>query len=101
MSPVELEYEKFNAFYKDYSLPNDKFHKLDSFLKIPEGVNLKITSKENRTLLIPQFATLKCGAFPSFENIESIYGSATFPLTVNGKTVKYPILIFLKFKLRS
>lgn len=35
----------------------------------------------------------KCGAFPSFENIEVIYGSATFPLKAGEKSVKYPILI--------
>lgn len=35
----------------------------------------------------------KCGAFPSFDNIEVIYGSATFPLKTDGKAVKYPILI--------
>lgn len=35
----------------------------------------------------------KCGAFPSFDNIEVIYGSATFPLKTEGKAVKYPILI--------
>ena len=38
LNPVELTYEKFNTFYKDYSLANQKFFKIDSFLKVPEGV---------------------------------------------------------------
>ncbi len=92
LSPVELEYEKFNAFYKDYSLANEKFHKLDSFLKIPEGVRPQDYIKKIGSFL-SSVCNFKCGAFPSFENIEVIYGSATFPLTANGKVVKYPVLI--------
>jgi hypothetical protein len=35
LNPVDLSFEKFNNFYTDYSLPNEKFFKLDAFVKVP------------------------------------------------------------------
>lgn len=73
-------------------MPNEKFHKLDSFVKIPEGVKPSDYIKKIGSFL-SSVCGFKCGAFPSFDNIEVIYGSATFPLKTEGKAVKYPILI--------
>jgi hypothetical protein len=73
-------------------LPNEKFHKLDSFLKLPEGVRGQDYLKKIGSFL-SSVCNFKCGAYPSFDNIEVIYASATFPLKLNDKPVKYPILI--------
>ena len=62
-------------------------------MKIPEGVRPSDYIKKIGSFL-SSVCGFKCGAFPSFDNIEVIYGSATFPLkNSDGKTVKYPILI--------
>lgn len=37
LSPVDLPYEKFNSFYKNYSLPNKDYFKIDAFLKTPQN----------------------------------------------------------------
>lgn len=65
LNPVELTYEKFNTFYNDYSLPNNKFFKLDAFIKMP-------SDRENSDYLKKIGAFLKsicnfyCNAKPSF-----------------------------------
>ena len=65
LNPVELTYEKFNTFYNDYSLPNNKFLKLDAFIKMP-------SDRENSDYLKKIGAFLKsicnfyCNAKPSF-----------------------------------
>ena len=61
-------------------------------MKIPEGVRAQDYLKKIGSFL-SSVGNFKCGAFPSFDNIDVIYGSATFPLKVDGKVVKYPILI--------
>lgn len=65
---------------------------MDSFVKVPEGVRSQDYLKKIGSFL-SSVCNFKCGAFPSFDNIDVIYGSATFPLKVDGKLVKYPILI--------
>jgi hypothetical protein len=92
LNPVELTYEKFNTFYKDYSLANQKFYKLDSFLKLPEGVRAADYLKKIGSFL-STVCNFKCSAHPSAADIKLIYGSATFPLKEEGKLVNYPILI--------
>jgi len=62
-------------------LPNEKFHKLDSFIKIPEGVKGQDYLKKIGSFL-STVGSFKCNAFPSFSDIKFIYGSATFPLKV-------------------
>lgn len=64
LNPVELSYEKFNTFYKDYSLPNQKFFKLDSFLKLPEGVRPQDYLKKLGSFF-STVANFKCSAIPS------------------------------------
>lgn len=81
LTPVELTHEKFNNYYKEYSLTNEKYHKIDSFLKIPEGVRVQDYLKKIGSF-ISTVCNFKCGAIPSFDDIKFIYGSAVFPLKV-------------------
>jgi hypothetical protein len=92
LNAVELPHEKFNSYYKEYSLVNEKYHKIDSFLKIPEGVRAQDYLKKLGAFL-SSVCNFKCGADPSFDSPELIYGSAVFPFKVDTKTIKYPILI--------
>lgn len=76
---MELTYEKFNTYYKDYSLANQKFFKIDSFVKIPEGVKYGDYLKKVGSF----FSTVcgfKCVAHPNPNEIKLIFASATFPL---------------------
>ncbi len=92
LNPVELSYEKFNTFYNDYSLANEKFFKIDSFLKMP-------SDRENSDYLKKVGAFLKsvcnfhCNAKPSFENIQLIYASSSAVLRNGDKPINIPILI--------
>ena len=79
MNPVELNYEKFNAFYKDYSLGNQKYHKLDSFLKIPEKMK-SIDYLKKIGSFLSSICNVKCSPHPSAADMRLIYGSATFPV---------------------
>lgn len=69
LTPVDLSFEKFKQFYNDYSLPNEKFYKLDAFLKIPEGVKGSDFLKKLGSLL-SSVCHFKCNANPSFQNIK-------------------------------
>jgi hypothetical protein len=89
---VELAFDKFNTFYKDYSLANQKFFKLDSFIKLPEGIKAADYLKKVGSFLSTVCA-FKCAAYPNPNEIKLIYGSATFPLKEDGKLINYPILI--------
>jgi hypothetical protein len=75
MSPVDLPLDKFREFYNDYSLPNEKFFKLDAFLKIPDGVKGNDYLKKMGSFL-GSVCHFKCNAYPSFDNIQQIYGGA-------------------------
>lgn len=92
LTPVELTFEKFNTFYKDYSLPNQKFFKIDSFVKVPEGTKFADYLKKVGSFL-NTLCGFKCAAHPSPAEIKLLYGSATFPVKEEGKVVSYPILI--------
>lgn len=75
LNPVDLPLEKFREFYNDYSLPNEKFHKLDAFLKIPDGVKGADFLKKLGAFL-NSVCHFKCTAHPSSENIQLIFGGA-------------------------
>jgi hypothetical protein len=92
LNPVEISYEKFNTFYKDYSLANKKFFKLDAFLKIPQGVRAADYLKKVGAFLT-SVGNFKCGSFPNQNEMKGLYGSATFPVKEDGKISNYPILI--------
>lgn len=92
MNPVELSYEKFNNFYKDYSLANQKFFKIDSFLRIPQGVKPADYLRKVGAFL-SSVVNFKCGSHPSSNDIKVLFGSATFPVKEDGKVSNYPILI--------
>lgn len=92
LNPVDITYEKFNAFYKDYSLANQKFYKLDSFVKIPQGVRASDYLKKVGAFLT-SVCNFKCGSYPNQNDIKGLYGSATFPVKEDGKISNYPILI--------
>lgn len=92
LNPVELAYDKFSTFYKDYSLANQKFFKLDSFLKLPEGVRAQDYLKKVGSFL-STVCNFKCAAHPSPAEMRLLFGSATFPLREEGKVVNYPLLI--------
>ena len=92
MNPVELTHDKFNTFYKEYSLPSEKFFKLDSFIKTPEGVKIADFQKKIGSFL-SSVGNFKCNANPSFSDIKNIYGSAVLPTKEGEKTVNVPILI--------
>jgi hypothetical protein len=92
LNPVELSAEKFNNFYKDYSLANQKFFKIDSFLRIPQGVRAADYLKKVGAFLT-SVCNFKCGSYPSPQEMRGIYGSAIFPLKEDGKLTNYPILI--------
>ena len=93
LNPVDLTLDKFREFYHDYSLPNEKFHKLDGFLKMPEGVKGHDFLKKTGSFL-SSVCKFKCNANPSFESIQQIYGSATFQLKDDkGKLINIPILV--------
>ncbi len=92
LNPVELPLEKFKEFYNDYSLPNEKFYKLDAFLKIPEGVKGNDYLKKLGSFL-GSVCHFKCNAHPSFENIQQIYGGAKVQIKENEKIVTIPIII--------
>ena len=79
LSAVNLEYEKFNTFYKDYSLANQRFFKIDSFLKLPEGIRASDHLKKIGSFL-NSVANFKCSAYPNPNDIKLLYGSATFAL---------------------
>jgi hypothetical protein len=64
LNSVELTYEKFNTFYKDYSLANQKFFKLDSFQRLPEGVRAQDYLKKIGSFL-STVCNFKCAAHPS------------------------------------
>jgi hypothetical protein len=64
LNPAELTYEKFNTFYKDFSLANQKFYKIDSFLKIPEGVKTADYLKKIGAFL-SSVCNVKCSTYPS------------------------------------
>ena len=95
LNPVELTYEKFNNFYKDYSLANQKFYKIDSFLKIPQGVKAADYLKKMGAFL-SSVCNFKCGSYPSQQDMKRLYGSAIFPLKEEGKLTNYPIMIELE-----
>ena len=78
LNAVELTHEKFSAFYKEYSLPSEKFYKLDAFMKTPEGVKLHDFQKKLGSFL-SSVCSFKCNANPSFNEIKTIYGSAVLP----------------------
>jgi hypothetical protein len=92
LNPVELAYDKFNTFYKDYSLANQKFFKVDSFLRLPEGVKPQDYLKKVGSFL-STVCNFKCAAHPSPADMRILYGSATFPLREEGKVVNYPLLM--------
>lgn len=92
LNPVELTYEKFNTFYKDYSLANQKFFKLDSFLRLPEGLKAADYLKKLGSFLT-SVCNFKCSAHPSPAEMRVLFGSATFPLKEQGKVVNYPLLV--------
>lgn len=87
---VELGYDKFKEFYNDYSLPNEKYFKLDAFLKIPDNVKPNDFLKKMGSFLT-SVCNFKCSANPSFDNIQQIYGSGKILLKETNKTI--PILI--------
>ncbi len=72
---MDLPLEKFKEFYNDYSLPNEKFYKLDAFLKIPEGVKGADFLKKLGSF-ISSVCHFKCNANPSFDDIQQIYAAA-------------------------
>ena len=92
LNPVELAYEKFNNFYKDYSLANQKFFKIDSFIKIPQGVRAADYLRKVGAFL-SSVGNFKCGSHPNQNEIKVLFGSATFPVKEDGKLSNYPILI--------
>lgn len=92
LNPVELGHEKFNTFYQDFSVPDKKFHKLDSFLKVPEGVKPQDYLKKMGSFL-SNVCSFKCVPYPSAAEMKLIYGSATMPLKQDGKLTNFPLLI--------
>ena len=84
--------DRFKEFYNDYSLPNEKYFKLDGFLKIPEGVKGSDFLKKVGSFL-SSIGHFKANAYPSFDNIQTIYGSASFQLKIEGKLSTIPILV--------
>ncbi len=49
-------------------MANEKFHKLDSFIKIPEGLKAQEYLKKIGSFL-SSVGNFKCAANPSFDNI--------------------------------
>ena len=92
LNPVELTLDRFKEFYSDYSLPNEKYFKLDGFLKVPEGVKGSDFLKKVGSFL-SSIGHFKANAHPSFDNIQTIYGSASFQLKIDGKLSTIPILV--------
>jgi hypothetical protein len=60
-------------------LANQKFFKIDSFLKLPEGFRASDYLKKIGAFL-SSVCNFKCAAHPNPNDIKLIYGSATFPL---------------------
>ena len=92
LNPVELTHEKFNTFYQDFSVANPKFHKLDSFLKVPEGIRAQDYLKKMGSFL-SSICNFKCTAHPSPADMKLIYAAATMPLKQDGKVNTFPILV--------
>jgi hypothetical protein len=91
-NPVELSNDQFRVFYNDYSLANDKFYKLDAFLKVPEGVKPGDFLKKLGAFF-SAICHFKCTANPSMDDIQQIYAAAKLQIKEEDKLLNIPILI--------
>ena len=78
LSPVELNREKFNGFYVEYSLRNKAYFKFDSFVKVSDSSPQETLKKIGSFLT--SICNFKCTPFPSISNLESIFGSSVISL---------------------
>ena len=73
-------------------MPNEKFFKIDAFLKMPMDRDNSDYLKKIGAFL-KSVCNFNCNARPSFENIKLIYGSASVTLKEGEKSNPIPVLI--------
>lgn len=92
MTPVDLDRQKFEGFYVEYSLKNKAYFKFDSFIKAGDSSQ---STLRNIGSFLTSICNFKCTPFPNSQNMESIYGSAVISLKnpESGGQTNYPILV--------
>ena len=92
LAPVELDREKFNGFYIEYSLKNKAYFKFDSFIRVSDS-SAQETLKKIGSFLT-SICNFKCVPHPNITNLELIFGSAVVSLkNSEGVLTNYPILM--------
>lgn len=66
MNPVELDRQKYEGFYIEYSLKNKAYFKFDSFIKAGES---SIGTLKNIGSFLSSICNFKCVPYPSISNL--------------------------------
>ena len=89
-TPYEMDEAKYMQIYRRFTL-QDKYFKLDEFIKNPSADNdLNVIMKKVGSLL-SNVLKMKVNAYPNMQNINIVYGTAQ----INRKSNEHPVIPFI------